>query len=255
MKKNRTITTIIHGLFGGVFCGMFFGFLFITPANATETLLAVSANFAKPMKQLIVEFEAQSPHKVNMTIGSSGKIYAQIINGAPFDAFFSADQEKPLKLVTDGLAVKNSLYTYAIGRLVIWSPDQQKRHAKAADGVLPKIAVANPKTAPYGAAALEAFLHIGLLPEHKDQLVYGENIAQTYQFIASGVAEYGIVALSQVIDQAKTSYEIVPDDIYKPIKQDMVMLLHGQTNPASIDFLNFMRSEKVADMVKNFGYK
>ncbi|MBL1420923.1 MAG: molybdate ABC transporter substrate-binding protein [Alphaproteobacteria bacterium] len=234
---------------------MFFGVLFSAPANATETLLAVAANFAKPMKQLIVKFEAQSPHKVNMTIGSSGKIYAQIINGAPFDAFFSADQEKPLKLVNEGLALKRSLYTYAIGRLVIWSPDQQKRQAEAAEGVLAKIAIANPKTAPYGAAALEAFLGIGLLPEHKDQLVYGENIAQTYQFIASGVAEFGMVALSQVIDQAKASYEIVPDDIYKPIKQDMVMLNHGQANPASVDFLNFMRSEKVADMIKNFGYK
>lgn len=251
MKKNWVITSIIRRLFLSVFLG----FLFIVPANSAETLLAVAANFAKPMKQLIVEFEAQSPHKVNMTIGSSGKIYAQIVNGAPFDAFFSADQEKPLKLVAAGLAIKDSLYTYAVGRLVIWSPDQQKRRAKAVKGVLPAIAIANPKTAPYGAAALEAFRHIGLLPARESQLVYGANVAQTYQFIASGAAEFGAVALSQVIDQPETSYDILPDNIYRPINQDMVMLKHGQTNPANIDFLNFMRREKVADMIKSFGYK
>lgn len=247
MIKNWTIRTIIRVVL--------FGFLLIAPANAGETLLAVAANFAKPMKQLIVEYEAQSPHNVTMSIGSSGKIYAQIVNSAPFDLFFSADQEKPLKLVSAGLAKQGSLYTYAIGRLVIWSPDQQKRRAKAVDGVPPIIAIANPKIAPYGAAALEVFLYMDLLPERTGQLVYGENIAQTYQFIASGAAEFGAVALSQVIDQPETSYDIVPDDIYKPIKQDMVMLNHGQDNPASVDFLNFMRSEKVADMIKSLGYR
>ena len=232
-----------------------YGFLSIGTAYAAETLVAVAANFAKPMKELIAKFEVDSPHKVKMVIGSSGKIYAQIINGAPFDAFFSADQVKPAKLVKDELALEDSRYTYATGRLVIWSPNRQKRREKAVKGVPPLIAIANPKTAPYGAAALEAFTHISLLPWREDRLVYGENIAQTYQFIASGAAEFGAVALSQVVNEPTASYDIVPDEMYSPIKQDMVMLKHAETNPATADFLNFMRSEKVADMIKTFGYK
>ncbi|MBL1241423.1 MAG: molybdate ABC transporter substrate-binding protein [OCS116 cluster bacterium] len=247
MTKNWIIKAIIGSFLAGI--------LSTSTANAGEALMAVASNFAKPMQQLIVEFEVDSPHKISMTIGSSGKIYQQIRNAAPFDGFFSADQAKPLKLVQDGLAVNDSLYTYAIGQLVMWSPDVQKRRAKAVKGARPTIAIANPKTAPYGAAAIEVFKHTGVMSEFKAQLVYGENIAQAHQFIATGVAEFGFVALSQVMNEPEDSYDIVTEDMYSPIKQDFVLLKHGETNQAALDFLNFMRSKKAADIVKSLGYK
>lgn len=239
-------------IFRVIFC---YSLLHIGTANAAETLIAVASNFAKPMQKIILSFEAQSPHKVNMSAGSSGKIYQQIKHGAPFDVFFSADQEKPLKLIEQAIAVKDSLYTYAIGSLVIWTPDQQKRREKAVKGVRPNVAIANPKTAPYGAAAVEALKNMGLLTAYKDQLVYGENISQTYQFVASGAAEFGIVAQSQVIDEPKGTYEIVPTDMYQPIKQDMVVLKHAQDNSAVQDFVKFMHGKKAKDILQSFGYK
>jgi len=230
------------------------------PLLAEEVSVAVAANFTAPMKLITAKFEATTGHRTVLSVGSSGKFYAQISNGAPFELFFSADQTIPLKLEQDGLADSASRFTYALGALTLWSADP--RRIDNSPAILRqydynKLAVANPRLAPYGAAAMEVLTSLGLVDSVKDRIVWGENIAQTYQFAHSGNADLGFVALSQVWRNGEISVGsawIVPDNLYNPIRQDAVLLLKGENNPAATALLQFMKSEMARTIIKEFGY-
>ncbi len=231
------------------------------PAMAAEINIAVATNFAAPVKVIIANFERQTDHRVWLTLGSSGRFYAQITQGAPFDIFLSADQVKPKALEVRGFALPHSRFTYATGRLVLWS-------AKAGlvtgnEDILKqnnfnKLAMANPRLAPYGAAAREVMQALGLYDALSPKLVQGENIAQTYQFVATENADLGFVSLSQIISDAKTptgSLWIIPDHLHKAIHQDAIILKSAENNPAARDFVRYLQSESVRKIIRDFGYR
>ena len=229
-------------------------------AQAAQVQVAVAANFAAPMQAIAAEFERATGDKVEMSQGSTGKFYAQIRNGAPYDILLSADAETPAKLAREGYAVPGSRFTYAIGKLVLWSPKPGFVDARGA--VLKRsdfrhLAVANPKLAPYGAAAMETLAKLGVLNQVEPKLVQGENIAQTYQFVASGNAELGFVALSQVYESGKIksgSAWIVPAALYSPIRQDAVLLDKGRGNPAAAALLDFLKGPQARAVIRAYGY-
>lgn len=229
-------------------------------ARAAEVQVAVAANFAAPMQAIAAGFEQATGDKVSVSLGSTGKFYAQIKNGAPYDIMLSADAETPAKLEREGLAVPGSRFTYAIGKLVLWSP--RPGYVDESGAVLKKggfrhLAVANPKLAPYGEAAMETLAKLGVLNRVKPKLVQGENIAQTYQFVASGNAELGFVALSQVYAAGKIksgSAWIVPAALYSPIRQDAVLLDKGKGNPAAAALLDFLKGPQARAVIRDYGY-
>ncbi len=230
--------------------------------HSAEITIAVASNFLAPIKELKTAFEGQSDHKLRVVSASSGKLYAQIKNGAPYDLFLSADQEMPSLLVQDGLANKDSLFTYATGTLVLWSPnpDLVKGGAKTLEnGGFRKLAMANPKLAPYGRAAAEVLDKLGLSSTLEKKIVRGENISQTFQFVSSGNAELGFVALSQLTQNGSLkpgSAWIIPQTFYSPIHQDAV-LLHSK-NPeqqlAATEVHRFLLSKQARMIIKEFGY-
>lgn len=232
----------------------------IVTAHAGEVQVAVAANFTAPMKLIAAEFEKSSGHKAHLSFGSTGKFYAQIKNGAPFEILLAADNETPLKLEQEGMGVAGSRSTYAIGKLVLWSADTVFVDTKGEvlkKGEYKHIAVANPRLAPYGAAAQEVLNKLGLSSAVEPKLVQGENIAQTYQFIKSGNAELGFVALSQVYEAGKLkegSGWIIPGDLYTPIRQDALVLTRGKDNPAAAELMKFMKSAHAQAVIKSFGY-
>ena len=236
-------------------------FISIVQTYAEEITVAVASNFSAAMKDVVAEFEKESNHKVKLVFGSSGKFYAQIKNGAPFHIFFSADQVKPLALEEDGLIVANSRFTYVIGALALWSENADV--VDDAGQVLQqnsfnKLAVANFKLAPYGIAALEVLESLNLLEILRGKLVQGENIAQTYQFVDTGNAELGFVALSQIMHKEsinKGSFWLVPSALYSPIRQDVVLLNRGESSPAARELLDFVRSDKVIELLESYGYR
>lgn len=233
---------------------------FASAARSEEITLAVASNFTPPMQLLAKRFEQQSGHKVRLALGSSGKFYAQIRHGAPFQAFFSADQDKPQRLIDDGLAIPSSRFTYAEGQLVLWSASNKRNldGGKILQGRFNKLAIANPRLAPYGAAAVEVLENLGLRQATESRWVQGENINQTFQFVSSGNAELGLVALSQVMRHGaitQGSAWIVPQKLYNPIKQDAVILNAGQKIPALAAFWQFMHSEEAAALIRDFGYR
>lgn len=228
-------------------------------SQAAEVQVAVAANFTKPMQVIAERFERDTGHRALLAFGSSGKLYAQIRNGAPFDVLLSADEEVPSKLEREGLGVPGSRFSYAIGTLVLWSPregyvdgaktltEQPYRH----------LAIANPKTAPYGAAAMATLEGLGLTESARERLVQGENIAQAHQFVASGNAELGFVALSQVVDKGvigQGSGWIVPAHYHPPIRQDALLLQKGSDNPAAQSLIDYLKGEKAAEVIKAYGY-
>lgn len=235
-------------------------FLAADPASADEIQVAVAANFAGPMKKIAADFEQASGHKLSVAAGATGKFYAQIQNGAPFEVLLSADDATPAKLEQEGLAVPGSRFTYAIGKLALWSAKPGYVDSKGAalkKNAFAHIALANPKTAPYGAAAVEALEHLGLLETLTPKFVQGENIAQTQQFIATGNAELGFVALSQIQENGKLtggSAWIVPDSLHGPIKQDAVILEKGKDKPGPKAFLDYLKGKKAQAVIKSFGY-
>ncbi|MDD2308885.1 MAG: molybdate ABC transporter substrate-binding protein [Desulfuromonadaceae bacterium] len=230
-------------------------------AQSAEVHVAVAANFTAPMKQIAAEFEKETGHKVVLSFGASGKFYAQIKNGAPFHLFLSADDEKPIQLIKDGLAVDGSRFTYANGTLVLWSAKPGYVDTKGevlGRGHFNKIAIANPKLAPYGAAAIELLTKKGLLAAMTPKLVQGENISQTFQFVSTGNAELGFVALSQVMKDGKVtsgSAWVVPGALHSPIRQDAVLLSVGKDNVAAKDLMNFLKTEKVKITIRSYGYE
>jgi molybdate transport system substrate-binding protein len=233
---------------------------FAHPAVAAEVNVAVAANFTAPMQKIAVDFEKDTGHKAQLVFGATGKFYAQIKNGAPFEVLLAADDETPTKLQNEGLAVSGSRFTYAIGQLVLWSAkpgyvDDKGEVLK--QGVFEHLSIANPKLAPYGAAAIETLKQLGLLGSVEGKFVQGENIAQTYQFVSSGNAELGFVAMSQVYEDGNLksgSAWIVPSKLHSPIRQDAVVLTNGKGNPAAAALVKYLKTDKARAVIKSYGY-
>ncbi|MEQ1619897.1 MAG: molybdate ABC transporter substrate-binding protein [Methylococcales bacterium] len=234
--------------------------LFTSDSWAGTVLVAVASNFTKPMTDIAAEFEKATGHSAKLSFGASGKFVAQLENGAPFEVLLSADASGPIKLEKAGLAVTNSHFTYALGRLVLWSatPNYIDEQGKIlSSGSFKHIALADPKLAPYGTAAVEVLKGLKLQDKLHPLFVLGENIAQTYQFISTGNAELGFVALSQVIDNGKIasgSGWIVPENRHSPIKQDAVLLTLGANNPAAIALLEYLKSDPALAIIEKYGY-
>lgn len=229
-------------------------------APADEVKVAVAANFLAPLQAIAKLFARDSGHQAVLVSGATGKFYAQIRNGAPFEVFLAADDETPAKLEREGAAVAGTRFTYAVGKLVLWSP--RPGYVDGRGEVLPRgefqrLALANPKTAPYGAAAVEVLKKLGVFERLAPKFVQGENIAQTHQFVSTGNAELGFLALSQVWRDgrlAEGSAWVVPAGLHAPILQDAVLLRPGQGRPAAVALLNYLRSEKARAVIAAFGY-
>jgi len=229
------------------------------PARAVEVAVAVAANFTAPLEKLAVAFEKASGHRLAISSGSSGKLYVQIIAGAPFEVLLSADAERPAQLEKEGAAVAGSRFTYAIGKLVLWSTDPglvDPAGAVLAGDRFRHLAIPNPELAPYGAAARQVLQGLGLWQRLAPRLVQGEDIGQTYQFVETGNAELGFVALSQVraAGKARGSLWIVPAERYRPIEQQAVLLARGKDDAAARAFLDFLRSTPARTLIQQFGY-
>lgn len=231
-----------------------------TPLRADEVQVAVAANFTAPMQKIAADFEKATGHQAKLSFGATGKFYAQIRNGAPFEVLLAADDETPAKLEKEGLAVSGSRFTYSIGQLALWSAKPGYVDAKGEvlkQGAFEHLAMANPKLAPYGAAAVETLTKLGLLGSVESRFVQGENIAQTYQFISTGNAELGFVALSQVYEGGKLksgSAWIVPAKLHSPIRQDAVVLAKGKDNPAAAALVKFLKTDKARAVIQSYGY-
>lgn len=228
-------------------------------SRADTATVAVAANFAAPAKALIDRFMKTSEHQITLSTGSTGKLYAQIEHGAPFEVFLAADQERPARLEEQGLGVYGSRFTYAVGKLVLWSaqPELVDHHGDILkQGDFARLAIANPKLAPYGAAARETLQKLGVWSQVQPKLVMGENIAQTHQFVSTGNAELGFVALSQIQGEDKPtgSYWQVPGSLYTPIRQDAVLLARGKHNEAAKQLLQYLRSEPAKALIESYGY-
>lgn len=229
-------------------------------AVAGEARVAVSANFARPLEEIAAGFAATTGHTLRVSSGPTGKFYSQIVAGAPFDVLLAADDETPRRLVAEGHAVAGSAFTYAVGRLVLWSARPgfvDERGDVLASGRYAHLAIANPKTAPYGAAAIQVLRARGLADALAPKIVTGESIAQAYQFVATGNAELGFVALSQVSQPgqpATGSRWLVPAELHHPIRQDAVLLKAGDGNAAATALLAYLKSDSARRVVAAWGY-
>jgi molybdate transport system substrate-binding protein len=248
MRGFSTLITVVLVLAG------------LPSVQAGEVSVAVAANFTAPMNIIVADFEKDTGHKAKLAFGSSGRFYAQIKNGAPFQLFLSADDETPIKLAQEGLAEPASRFTYAIGSLVLWSAKPGFVDARGdvlQSGKFTKLAIANPKTAPYGRAAIQTLTKLGLLASVEPKFVQGENIAQTFQFTQTGNADLGFVALSQVMKDGKVtegSAWMVPAEMHEPIRQDVILLSTGRGNVAAEALLNYLRTDKAKAVIRSFGY-
>lgn len=230
-------------------------------AQAAEVRVAVAANFAQPMKEIAIAFERDSGHKVALSQGATGKFYAQISNGAPFEVFLSADDETPARLLKEGKAVAGTRFTYAIGRLVLWSPDAGL--VDQGGGVLKSdkfrfLSIANARVAPYGRAAVQTMQKLGVLSALEPRVVQGESISQAFQFVASGNAQLGFVALSQVWGEGRLksgSGWIVPQEMHEVLKQDAVLLNPGRDSAAAVALLDYLKSAKARQIISRYGYQ
>ncbi|HNW64823.1 MAG TPA: molybdate ABC transporter substrate-binding protein [Piscinibacter sp.] len=229
-------------------------------AHAGEVQVAVAANFAGPLARIGEGFTAATGHMLKISAGATGKFYTQIISGAPFEVLIAADDETPKRLAAEGHAVAGTNFTYAIGKLVLWSARPgfvDHQGAVLASDKVKHVAIANPKVAPYGAAAMEVIKARGLSDAVTPKLVTAESIAQAHQFVASGNAELGFVALSQVAVPGKPtpgSYWAVPANLYGEIRQDAVLLKAGADNPAAKALLDYLKSEAAKKLIREFGY-
>ncbi len=237
------------------------GWLAAASLHAEEVQVAVAANFAGPFQKIAADFAADTGHKAVAAVGSTGKFYTQIREGAPFEVLLAADDEAPKRLEDEGFSVKGQRFTYAKGKLVLWSASAGLVDAHGAvlsKGSFNHLAIANPKLAPYGAAAVETLKALGLEERLNSKLVQGDNIAQTYQFVATGNAELGFVALSQVASPVKPSTGsswVVPAKLYTPILQDAVLLKKGEGHAAASALMNYLRSDKAKAVIRAYGYE
>jgi molybdate transport system substrate-binding protein len=228
--------------------------------QAAEVTVAVASNFSLPMQKIVAQFEADFGHKVRLSFGSTGAFYSQIKNGGPFHLLVAADQETPARLEKEGLGLAGTRFTYAQGRLVLWSRqaglvDREGEILKA--GHFQKLALANPKLAPYGVAAMETLSSMGLTEQLKSKFVQGENISQAYQFVETENAQIGFVAMSQVFFESKLlkgSAWIVPPQLYSPIQQDAILLLAGQKNSVAIELMRYLKTDKAKSVMSAYGY-
>ena len=229
-------------------------------ARAAEVQVAVAANFAAPLNQIAAEFTAATGHTLKVSVGATGKFYQQIVAGAPFEVLLAADDETPARLVQEGLAVAGSNFSYAIGRLALWSAQPglvDKQGAVLAGGNFGHLAVANPKLAPYGLAGLDVLKALGLDAKLAPKIVTAESIAQAFQFVATGNAELGFVALSQLLVPGKPaggSYWLVPPALYGEIRQDAVLLKAAAANPAATALLAWLKNEPTKTVLQIYGY-
>jgi molybdate transport system substrate-binding protein len=237
------------------------GLVSMAAAQAASVKVAVASNFAAPMQKLAQAFEQETGHQAVLAFGSTGNFYAQIRNGAPFEVLLAADDETPLKLEREGQGLPGSRFTYATGRLVLWSrqPNLVDDRAEVLrSGKFVRLAMANPKLAPYGQAALETMTQLGVWASLQGRIVQGENIAQTYQFVATENASLGFVALSQVFLDGRLTQGsgwIVPAGMHTPIRQDALLLNPGKNNPAAQALLNFLRSPRAQTLIRSHGYE
>lgn len=248
---NRVITLCVCCLLG----------MSTLNANAESITVAVASNFRVTIQDIVELFEGDTGHSVRLSFGSTGKLYAQISNGAPFDVLLAADAERPRKLEKSGRSIVGTRFTYAIGRLVLWSRDPALEDSDCRSHLedLGKdhLAVANPETAPYGAAAREYLMHAGLWERVQAQLVFGENIAQTMQFVASGNASLGFIAEAQTLISGlptATCTWPVPAELHQPIEQQAILLQRAADKPTAADFLEFLRSQAVREIIVRHGY-
>ena len=244
---SRTVITLALLLFGQ------------TSWSAT-VLVAVAANFSKPMTEIVSQFEKATGHSAKLSFGSSGKFVSQLENGGPFEVLLSADEKGPEKLEQAGLTVPNSRFVYALGKLVLWSAkpncvDDKGKILMTSN--FKHLALADPKVAPYGAAAIDVLEKMKLLEKLQPLFVQGENIAQTYQFISTANAELGFLALSQVIKNGKIvggSSWIIPDNLHAPIRQGAVLMKIGAENPAARALIDYLKSIPALAIIKKYGY-
>lgn len=231
------------------------------PAPAAEVQVAVAANFSAPMQRIAAAFAQDTGHRAVLAFGSTGRFHAQIRQGAPFQVLLAADEHTPARLEAEGLAQPGTRFTYATGRLVLWSRQPGRVDASGAvlrRGGFARLAIADPKLAPYGAAALEVLSRLGLLEALRPRLVQGENVTQAHQFVATGNAELGFVAASQVIAEGRPapgSAWHVPADLHAPIRQDAVLLVPGRDQAAAIALLAYLRGERARAIVRASGYE
>ena len=235
--------------------------LVCTNALADEVQVAVAANFTAPIQAIAKDFEKDTGHKLVASFGATGQFYAQINNGAPFEVFLAADDSTPAKLEQEKQTVEGSRFTYAIGTLALWSA--KPGYVDAQGEVLKKndykhLSIANPKTAPYGLAATQVLAKLNLTEATKGKLVEGQNITQAFQFVSTGNAELGFVALSQIYKDGKVengSAWIVPSSLHDPIRQDAVILNKGKDNPAAKAFIDYLKGPKATAVIKSYGYE
>lgn len=244
-----------------LFALLAFFYILSTTTSAREVRVAVAANFTSTLNEIAIQFEREIGHTSLISSGSSGKFYAQIKHGAPFDVFLSADATRPQLLEDEELAVPGSQFTYAVGRLTLWSPDphmlKDDGPTVLLNGRFEHLAIANPKTAPSGTAAKQALENLGLWNQLKNRIVPGENIGQTFQFVFSHNAQLGFVALAQVLDpkiNGAGSRWNVPENLHEPLAQDAVLLTNGQYNAAALAFLDFVKGPTARAIIERFGY-
>lgn len=255
MLRLRAIQLFIAGVLGmAILAGS-------SSARADEALVAVAANFAEAIEQLAPKFEAATGHRIVATTGSTGKLYAQIKEGAPFHILLSADARTPAKLAEEGAGDGDSQFTYAVGKLALWSGNKEMIGSDGAEtlkaGSFQHLAIANPELAPYGVAARQTLQALGLWDSLQSRIVMGENIGQTHSMVATGNAELGFVALSAVQNPTKPSegsFWIVPQDLFKPIRQDAILTNAGKDNAAARAFLDFLKSDEAHAIIDSFGY-
>jgi len=228
------------------------------PVLADDVPVAVAANFTEPVKQIAAAFQARTGHHLVLSFGSSGQFYTQITQGAPFQVFLSADAERPQRLEREGLGVPGTRFTYAVGQLVLYSRTPglaDDGGAALRRGAFAKLAIADPATAPYGVAAIQAMTRMGVYPKLAAKIVKGSSITQAFQFVQSGAAELGFVALSQVVGQRGGSRWVVPPALHAPIEQQAILLAPGQKRPAARAFLAFLKSPEARAIIRRYGYE
>jgi molybdate transport system substrate-binding protein len=230
----------------------------VSPAWAADTQVAVAANFTEPAKEIAAAFTARTGHHAILSFGSSGQFYTQVTQGAPFEVVLSADADRPSRMEREGLGVPGTRFTYAIGQLVLWSKAPglvDDKGAVLARGAFNKLAIADPAAAPYGTAAIQTMTRMGVYARLKSKIVKGTSITQAYQFVQSGAAELGFVALSQVITDPGGSRWQVPASDHAPIDQQAILLWKGDKSPAARAFLRFLKSPEALAIIRRYGYE
>ena len=247
MRSNRGWTRIL-------ICG-----LASLAANGDEVSVAVAANFALPMQRLEMQFENTTPHEITAVTGSTGQLFAQVLNGAPYDVFLAADRERPTRLVEQGTAVTGTQFTYALGQLTLWTRETTLTGDRSlgllTSGKFRRLAIANPRLAPYGLAAQQTLEALGLWEPLQSKIVRGENVAQTFAMVETRNAELGLVAHSSVIAYSG-GYTVVriPAAHHDPIRQDAVLLTRGETNLAALEFIRFLQGAQARTLIREAGY-